>query len=45
MFKLLNISYPFIYSLIIINHNSFDEILTFVSEEIIVGDLFSNAMN
>jgi hypothetical protein len=36
MFKLLNISYTFIYTLIIINHNSFDEILTFVFEEIIM---------
>ena len=35
MFQLLNIFYTFIYSLVIINHNLFSKILTFVSEEVI----------
>jgi hypothetical protein len=34
MFKLLNIFYTLIYSLVIINPNSFSKILTFVSEEV-----------
>jgi hypothetical protein len=35
MFKLFNIFYTFIYLLVMINHNSFNEILTFISEEVI----------
>jgi hypothetical protein len=35
MFKPLNIFYTLIYILVIINHNSSSEILTFISEEVI----------